>query len=150
MGLFDESVKYIQQDYAGDPRQFYYGAKRGQMVQTQSSFNQKSYVKLTEGLNKLPVDERILAAERFRDGKEKDAPFERLQSMSELERRQSGSLGGAKNFQLDGLSTGSLAKAEMVSEDAALPINGRQSSDSLWARRIPPFQEHLPLERTTC
>ena len=28
LGLVDESVKYIQQDYAGDPRQFYYGTKR--------------------------------------------------------------------------------------------------------------------------
>ena len=27
LGLIDESVKYIQQDYAGDPRQFYYGTK---------------------------------------------------------------------------------------------------------------------------
>ena len=48
LGLFDESVKYIQQDYAGDPRQFYYGTKRGQTVQTQSTFNQKSYVRLVE------------------------------------------------------------------------------------------------------
>ena len=29
LGLIDESVKYIQQDYAGDPRQFYFGSKRG-------------------------------------------------------------------------------------------------------------------------
>ena len=49
LGLFDESVKYIQQDYAGDPRQFYYGSKRGQTVQTQSTFNQKAYAKLVEG-----------------------------------------------------------------------------------------------------
>ena len=28
LGFIDESVKYIQQDYAGDPRQFYYGRKR--------------------------------------------------------------------------------------------------------------------------
>jgi uncharacterized protein YfaS (alpha-2-macroglobulin family) len=48
LGLFDESVKYIQQDYAGDPRQFYYGSKRSQTVQTQSTFNQKSYLQLVE------------------------------------------------------------------------------------------------------
>jgi len=46
LGLVDESVKYIQQDYAGDPRQFYYGTKRSQLVQTQSTFNQKSYLRL--------------------------------------------------------------------------------------------------------
>jgi uncharacterized protein YfaS (alpha-2-macroglobulin family) len=48
LGLVDESVKYIQQDYAGDPRQFYYGTKRPQAVQTQSTFNQKSYIRLVD------------------------------------------------------------------------------------------------------
>ncbi|MCM3903839.1 MAG: MG2 domain-containing protein, partial [Pyrinomonadaceae bacterium] len=46
--LIDESVKYIQQDYAGDPRQFYFGSKRGHSVQTQSTFNHKSYTRLVE------------------------------------------------------------------------------------------------------
>ncbi|MGI8920022.1 MAG: alpha-2-macroglobulin family protein [Pyrinomonadaceae bacterium] len=48
LGLIDESVKYIQQDYAGDPRQFYYGRKRTLQVQTQSTFDQKSYARLVE------------------------------------------------------------------------------------------------------
>ena len=48
LGLIDESVKYIQQDYAGDPRQFYYGTKRSQAVETQSTFEQKSYLRLVE------------------------------------------------------------------------------------------------------
>ena len=61
LGLIDESVKYIQQDYAGDPRQFYYGAKRAQTIQTQSTFNQKSYARLVEGTDKRLIDERALA-----------------------------------------------------------------------------------------
>jgi uncharacterized protein YfaS (alpha-2-macroglobulin family) len=48
LGLIDQSVNYIQSDYAGDPRQFYYGNKRGQNVQTQSTFNLKSYAKLID------------------------------------------------------------------------------------------------------
>jgi len=64
VGLFDESVKYIQQDYAGDPRQFYYGSKRGHAVQTQSTFNQKSYARLIEGLDKQLIDEKVLAQNR--------------------------------------------------------------------------------------
>ena len=48
LGLVDESVKYIQQDYAGDPRQFYYGHKRPHGVQTQSTLNQKNYAQLVE------------------------------------------------------------------------------------------------------
>lgn len=43
LGLVDESVKYIQADYAGDPREFYYGKKRQLLVQTQSTLGQKSY-----------------------------------------------------------------------------------------------------------
>jgi len=48
LGLIDESVKYIQQDYAGDPRQFYYGRKRGHTVFTSSTLNQKRYTRFTE------------------------------------------------------------------------------------------------------
>jgi uncharacterized protein YfaS (alpha-2-macroglobulin family) len=48
LGLIDESVKYIQSDYAGDPRQFYYGRKRRHMVQTQSTLNHKTYARYEE------------------------------------------------------------------------------------------------------
>jgi uncharacterized protein YfaS (alpha-2-macroglobulin family) len=48
LGLVDESVKYIQQDYAGDPRQFYYGNKRTHDVQTQSTLDQRSYAQLVD------------------------------------------------------------------------------------------------------
>src|SRR6266545_4318524 len=65
LGLIDESVKYIQQDYAGDPRQFYYGTKRTQDVETQSTFNQKSYTRLIEIRKGQLVD--IKEAERYED-----------------------------------------------------------------------------------
>src|SRR5262249_27446614 len=58
LGLADESVYYIQQDYAADPRQFYYGMKRPLPGQTQSTFQQKSYAKLVEGADKKLIDER--------------------------------------------------------------------------------------------
>jgi uncharacterized protein YfaS (alpha-2-macroglobulin family) len=48
LGLTDESVKYIQQDYAEDPRQFYYGHKRAHMVRTFSTLNLKRYARLAE------------------------------------------------------------------------------------------------------
>src|SRR6185436_19993235 len=56
LGLIDESVKYIQQDYAGDPRQFYYGTKRSQTVETHSTFEQKSYLRLVEGTKGQLID----------------------------------------------------------------------------------------------
>ena len=61
LGLIDESVKHIQQDYAGDPRQFYYGRKRSHSVMTSSTLNQKRYTRLTETDGRLR-DERELAA----------------------------------------------------------------------------------------
>ena len=44
LGVADESVYAIQEDYAGDPRPFFYGKKRAQMMQTASSFMQRAYV----------------------------------------------------------------------------------------------------------
>ncbi len=46
LGLVDKSVFYIQNDYAGDIREFFYGEKRPLTVQTQTSFNQRRYQKL--------------------------------------------------------------------------------------------------------
>jgi len=55
--LVDESVFYIQGDYAGDPRQFYFGTKRDQRIQTQATMNQKSYAKLVPGEKDELIDE---------------------------------------------------------------------------------------------
>ncbi len=43
LGLVDASVYYIQSEFVKDIREFFYGTKRQQSVQTQSSFNQKQY-----------------------------------------------------------------------------------------------------------
>jgi uncharacterized protein YfaS (alpha-2-macroglobulin family) len=95
LGMFDESVKYIQQDYAGDPRQFYYGTKRGQLVQMQSTFNQKSYLRLVEGLNKTLIDDKE-RDQRRKDGNEEDAPYGRTDTLSEIS--ASGSVRGGAAF----------------------------------------------------
>lgn len=86
-GLVDESVFYIQSDLAGDPRKFYYGQKRGQYVQTQSSFQQKQYLKLIEGDNKQLRDDRISEAKERDEGRaDKDQPFEKLTQLAQLQR----------------------------------------------------------------
>jgi hypothetical protein len=69
LSLVDESVFYIQSDYAGDPRQFFFGTKRGQQIQTQATMNQKSYAKLVVGDKDELFDERDRAA-RERRGRE--------------------------------------------------------------------------------
>jgi alpha-2-macroglobulin len=58
LGLVDESVYYIQQDYAGDPREFYYGTKRQHRMQMMSTLNLKPYAKLVEGADQQLIDER--------------------------------------------------------------------------------------------
>src|SRR6185436_874382 len=58
LGLVDESVFYIQSDYAGDPRQFYFGTKRALQIQTQATMNQKAYARLVLGEKDELIDER--------------------------------------------------------------------------------------------
>ncbi len=87
LGLIDESVTYIQQDYAGDPRQFYYGTKRGQLVQTQSTFQQKAYTRLVETVKGQLIDSR--------SQNEKDE--NRRQAGAEFGAGRSGALGGARS-----------------------------------------------------
>lgn len=65
-GLVDESVYYIQSDYAGDPRQFYFGSKRSHEVQDGSTFNQKSYAKLVVGENDHLLDIREMERQKRR------------------------------------------------------------------------------------
>ncbi|MEO8033521.1 MAG: alpha-2-macroglobulin family protein, partial [Acidobacteriota bacterium] len=59
LGVADESVYAIQEDFTGDPRPFFYGSMRRQIVQTSSSFAQKAYVKLLKRTDGSLVDERL-------------------------------------------------------------------------------------------
>lgn len=106
LGLVDESVFYIQSDYAGDPRQFYYGEKRGQHVQTQATMNQKGYAKLVVGDNKQLLDERDFERQKItRDRRQagaeyydEDSSANRLDEKKGAARRElfaaSGAMGG--------------------------------------------------------
>jgi uncharacterized protein YfaS (alpha-2-macroglobulin family)/tetratricopeptide (TPR) repeat protein len=61
LGLVDESVYYIQQPYAGDPRKFYFDYRQAtHVVQSASSFNYKQYVKLVEVEDGRVVDHRLV------------------------------------------------------------------------------------------
>ncbi|HEX4342457.1 MAG TPA: alpha-2-macroglobulin family protein, partial [Verrucomicrobiae bacterium] len=76
LSFVDDSVFYVQSDYAGDPRQFYYGTKRSQSVQTRATMNQKAYTKLIEGKDELLIDERD--AERQLSQKDESGDFDDL------------------------------------------------------------------------
>jgi uncharacterized protein YfaS (alpha-2-macroglobulin family) len=72
LSLVDESVFYIQSDYAGDPRQFYFGTKRQHPIQTQSTMNQKSYAKLVVGDSEQLIDDRELERQRLMERNRRD------------------------------------------------------------------------------
>ncbi|MFN0242433.1 MAG: alpha-2-macroglobulin family protein [Planctomycetota bacterium] len=69
LSLVDESVAAIQGEYAGDPRPFFFGEKRANWTQTQSSFQSKRYTKLVRREDgKLGVDRQAgVFDERERD-----------------------------------------------------------------------------------
>jgi hypothetical protein len=62
LALVDESVTAIQQDYAGDPRPFFFGQKRAARVQTLSTFQQRAYARLVRLPDGRVVDESQAAA----------------------------------------------------------------------------------------
>ena len=124
LGLVDQSVQYIQQDYSIDPRQFYYGTKRPHSVQTQSTLNQKRYAQLVEVEGQLrdrnDIGEKDLAA-----------------SVSERGRQQfsftggvSGVGGGADDRQF--MRVADVVSAKRMSED------GISSPIGLYAAEAPP------------
>jgi alpha-2-macroglobulin len=118
LGLIDESVKYIQQDYAGDPRQFYYGRKRGHTVQTQTTLNQKSYVRLEDVEGQL-LDRKDIASKEEANG------FIR---QSLIGRRNSAEFGVGRSYgALDELSKAPINGRESVSMAQAYPFEIRPS-----------------------
>ena len=124
LGLTDESVYYIQQDYAADPRQFYYGMKRPLLVQTQSTFQQKSYAKLVEGADKRLIDER----ERISMLRDKDeAAQDFIAEYGVAGKKYYGKFGG---IEIEGVADSRGPRSEVmdrfgVVEYNARPVNGR-------------------------
>lgn len=94
LGLVDDSVYYIQRDYAADPRQFYFGEKRSLRVQTVSTLQHKRLARLIEGPNKELVDRGVISDDRLRQ-EEGDRPYERLEIVGGIasSRGQAGAYG---------------------------------------------------------
>jgi uncharacterized protein YfaS (alpha-2-macroglobulin family) len=115
LGLVDESVKYIQQDYAGDPRQFYYGRKRAHTVQTQSTLNQRSYARLVED------EERQLRDRKDVGAKDADEVEDVAKSKSSKELY---SIGGG-NRRLAGVAESVALDSISPMQKSELPVQGR-------------------------
>ncbi|HSH93444.1 MAG TPA: alpha-2-macroglobulin family protein [Roseimicrobium sp.] len=128
LSVVDESVFYIQSDYAGDPRQFYYGTKREHRIGTQSTFNQKSYAKLIEGEDR-----------RLRDEKEVRKDAESL--------RRSGGVGGGGGGNMlradlldaqmatdSTVSSGRMMERSSLALGAAMPASAPMAKSASYAR----------------
>jgi uncharacterized protein YfaS (alpha-2-macroglobulin family)/tetratricopeptide (TPR) repeat protein len=132
LGLVDESVKYIQQDYAGDPRQFYYGTKRQHTVATQTTLDQKGYARLVE-----------VAPGELRDRKEAMNEEDEIAAVKDETRYGGGGPGGGRggqlreaasrvtesNYALDGVVSGKQVKS--------LPVQGRAEAPPPPATPVP-------------
>ncbi len=62
LGLIDESVYYIQPDFASDIRQYFFGQKRYYAIQTSSTFDEKPYFKF-EDIEKSKPDATEVASD---------------------------------------------------------------------------------------
>jgi uncharacterized protein YfaS (alpha-2-macroglobulin family) len=74
LGFVDDSVYAIQRDFAGDPREFFFGTKRNPIVQTTASVQQRPYAKFVIEDGKV-VDERmvgLIADQKKNERAEKD------------------------------------------------------------------------------
>ena len=143
LGLIDESVKYIQQDYAGDPRQFYYGRKRPHIVQTQSTLNQKAYARLVEVENGILRDRRDADEQQAADvmraesrfgyvggGRGAQEPMGRLSAKSVSELRVM-TRSGANNYMLDGAAAAPQS-APPPGQEPAVQVRSDFRSTILW------------------
>ncbi|MBI3288297.1 MAG: alpha-2-macroglobulin [Elusimicrobia bacterium] len=92
LSVVDEAVSYIQQDYAGDPRQFYYGQKRTHNTRLDATLGQKSYTKLVEGADKGLIDALRSGAKAGRDEQGRQRLNESLDDMAKEEGRAFGGM----------------------------------------------------------
>lgn len=129
VALVDESVYYIQSDYAGDIRQFFYGTKRPNVIQTQSTFNQKTYAKLVEGENKQLIEEQQaerLKARRQAGQKPQEESEMQANGYAEFDGADKGGMGGGGggNMRTRSLALGGAVAMDSVSAlSAAAPAS---------------------------
>ncbi|HWB19136.1 MAG TPA: MG2 domain-containing protein, partial [Phycisphaerales bacterium] len=60
LALVDESVYFIQQDFAGDPRPFFFEQRQGQYVRTDSTASQRAFIRLVKNAKGEVVDVRMV------------------------------------------------------------------------------------------
>jgi uncharacterized protein YfaS (alpha-2-macroglobulin family) len=124
LGFVDDSVYAIQSDFAGDPRQFFFGTKRSAIVQTTASVQQRPYAKFVIEDGKV-VDERMLG--QLADERRRNERFEKDDK-------------GVDGFIVDGLAAvGNVGGvAEAITVTASAPPTAMMKSAAMPAMAPPP------------
>ncbi len=156
LSLVDESVFHIQQDYAGDPRPFYFGTKRQPSIQTQSTMNHKRYARLVAGEKEELIDDRELERRRSASARNLGDYYAENEKRFDLDdaagnrpdtsdaRRERGFAGGRAGVAQESLG---LAVASPAAASAAL-FSKSESKDKLAAFRneMPAPEEQSPVQ----
>ncbi|HEU0039511.1 MAG TPA: alpha-2-macroglobulin family protein, partial [Verrucomicrobiae bacterium] len=143
LSLVDESVFYIQSDYAGDPRQFYFGTKRALQIQTQATMNQKSYARLVVGDNEQLIDERERERQKLSRDRRQAGLEDYDKDASGLALNDEESLGRRKGERLDALANGragavgAASRIYALNAPAALPESATLAADFKVLGKLP-------------
>jgi len=130
LSLVDEAVAAIQSEYAGDPRQFFFGERRGVWVRTQSTFDRFRFGKLVLGEDGTLRDERQAMLDQLR--READGGFKEEFGRDELQLGAVGGSGGMRQRKAGayrGPSDSAAPAASMESESKLNYAAGRSAED---------------------
>ena len=117
LAVTDESVTYIQQDYAGDPRAFFFQRHQQLFVTSNSSFQQRPYVKLVKWNDDQLIDERQREVMERQLGELSKVEAGQMSFGWNERRRMAGGRGGEA---WNGMAPGAAAPASDMEGDAML------------------------------
>ncbi len=121
LSMVDESVYYIQQAYAGDPRPFFFNDRQAtHIVQTSSTFNHRGYVKLVKSDGNQVIDSRLLG-QLNEEGQGRHKEYRELDRMERgaYKLRRDTGLAGPADEMSD--MAASFESSGMVSKSMAVP-----------------------------
>jgi uncharacterized protein YfaS (alpha-2-macroglobulin family) len=117
LGLVDDSVYAIQSDFAGDPRQFFFGTKRSANVQTTASVQQRQYAKFVVEDGKV-VEERMFG--QIADDRKKNERFQKDGVAVDYDRAW---IGGAQSGAVaEAITVTAAAPQAMAMKSMAAPV----------------------------
>jgi uncharacterized protein YfaS (alpha-2-macroglobulin family) len=162
LGVVDESVYSIQNDYAEDPRQFYFGTKRPHTVQTFTTFQNKSFFNpaLEKEMNLHKRASRRDGVQFGLAGQKESVERPRESALDSLEKHQKNDSDKTIEFEAKAEAPSKANRQELPSENAVQVRNDFRST-IFWqsdlktdkegkARVSIPFADSLTRWKGTC